>query len=115
MVGADRRILVTAPDIVHTGFELNDVIDVRSAFRRPVHMADDATDRKSTVPAPARHLFERFKHPILIEYPVSQVRLGVRAELELPLSLGRFQIDSRRSHSTPMVNALNRIDDMNSF
>src|ERR1700722_13796506 len=49
IVGADHGIVVTAPYIVHTRFELNQVVHVRPPFRGPLHVANDAVERKTTV------------------------------------------------------------------
>ena len=39
MVRADDRIVVATPHIIHARFELNEVVDVRLIFNRPVHAA----------------------------------------------------------------------------
>src|SRR6202035_1496838 len=59
IVGADHGIVVAAPYIIHTRFELNQVVHVRRAFSGPFHVANDATEWKTTVRVAARQLFEK--------------------------------------------------------
>src|SRR4051794_1285186 len=84
MVGTDDCIIVAAPDIIDARFELNDIIDVRSSFDHPVHAANDATERKSSVDVAARHLLECLQHPILIETAVLKIDFAAGLHLQLP-------------------------------
>src|SRR2546427_4503551 len=59
MVRADDRVVVATPHIIDTRFELNEMVDVRSTFNRPVHAADNATERKSSLGVAAGQLLER--------------------------------------------------------
>src|SRR5260370_18757416 len=43
-IHADDHIVVATPHIVHPRFELDEIVDVRSPFSRPIHVADDATE-----------------------------------------------------------------------
>ena len=47
MVSTDDRVVVTKPHVVYTRLELNDIIDMRPIFHRPVHTATNAAQRKS--------------------------------------------------------------------
>ena len=47
IVGADHHIVVAPPYIVHTRFELNQVVHMRPAVSRPFHVANDAAEWKS--------------------------------------------------------------------
>src|ERR1700722_20784705 len=46
IVYADDRVVVATPHIVHARFKLNQVVDERSAFSRPIHLTDDAAEWK---------------------------------------------------------------------
>src|SRR5712671_746776 len=70
IVYADDGVVVVTPYIVDTRFELNEIVDMRSPFGRPFHLADNATERKPALCVAAGHLLERCKHPILIEAAV---------------------------------------------
>src|SRR5580658_6696414 len=41
IVGADHDIVVAAPYIIHTRFELDQVVHMRSTLRHPFHVAND--------------------------------------------------------------------------
>jgi hypothetical protein len=115
MVSADDRVVVTAPNVVDAGFELNQVIEVGTAFRRPVHAAHNAAERKPTLSIAAGCLFEYLQHPILIEAAVAEIRLGIRSKVELaPLLRGR-SIDFRRAEALQVVPALIRVDHVDGF
>src|ERR1700691_525982 len=45
MIGADDRVIMLLPHMIHARFELDEVVDVRSIFDRPVHPAADSTER----------------------------------------------------------------------
>src|SRR5579863_6174478 len=47
IVGADHHVVVALPYIVHTRFELNQIVHMRSALSRPFHVANDAAEWKS--------------------------------------------------------------------
>jgi hypothetical protein len=113
MVRADDRVVVATPHIIYTRFELNDVVDVRSTFHRPVHAADNATERKSALGAAAGQLLEHLQHPILIETAVPKVRFGVGPKLELPALLGGRGVDPHRSQPLQVVATSIRINDVN--
>src|SRR5476649_1253880 len=59
IVGADHGIVVAAPYIVHTRFELNQIVHVRPAISGPFHMANNAAERKPTVRVAACQLLEK--------------------------------------------------------
>src|SRR5580692_4078183 len=67
IIGADHGIVVAAPYIVDTRFELKQVVHVRPTVRGPLHVANDATERKSIVPAASRQLLKKLQHPVRIE------------------------------------------------
>jgi len=81
MVRADHRVVVAAPHIIHARFELDEIVDVRSRFSRPIHTAYNAAEGKSSRGVAAGCLFEYFQHPILIEAAVPKVRCSVGAKL----------------------------------
>ena len=58
MIRADNRVIVATPHIIHTRFKLNDILDVRFTFNCPVHAADNATERKSSLGGAAGQLLE---------------------------------------------------------
>jgi hypothetical protein len=59
MVGADNGVVISAPNIVHTRFKLDHIVDTRLISRRPIHPAHDATQWESfRAPGRSRHLFE---------------------------------------------------------
>jgi hypothetical protein len=115
MVGADDRIIVAAPHVVYTRFELNHVVGVRSTFRYPVHPTDNATKREAAFCIPTRQLLEDVEHAILIEAAVAKIYFCVGPKLELPALPRRRGIDSYSSQPVQMVLALSGIDDVNRF
>ena len=78
-----------APHIIHPRFELNEIVEMGSIFGRPIHVADDAAERKSSLGVAAGHLLERLQHPILIETAVPKVCFGVGPKFELAALLRR--------------------------
>src|ERR1700683_2221178 len=67
LVGADHRVVVTTPHIIHARFEFNEIVNVGSIFNCPVHPAANATEWKSSLGVSAGHLLKRCQHPVLIE------------------------------------------------
>jgi hypothetical protein len=115
IVRADDRVIVVSPYVIDTRFELNEIFDVRCTFCCPVHMADNAAQRKSPRSVAAGELFEDLKHPILIETAVPEVGLGVGAKLELSALLRGCRIDPSFGQALQMVGVLIRIHDMDGF
>jgi hypothetical protein len=103
IVGADHGIVVAAPYIIHTRFELNQVIHERPVVSGPFHVANDAAARKTTVRVAARQLLEKLKHPVLIEVTVTKICFGVGSKLELTAVLGGRRIDTCRSQALQMI------------
>jgi hypothetical protein len=110
MVGANDRVVVTAPYIVDTRFEFNDVVDVRPMIGHPIHSAHNSIEWETSLGIVTRHLLEHFEHAILIETAVAQVRLGVGSKLELTALLGGVGINSGRSQALKVTIALFGID-----
>src|SRR5271167_4499135 len=113
MIGADDRVIVTTPHIVHTGFELDEVVNVRSIFNRPVHPAANATEWEASFGVAAGQLLERFQHPILVETAIAKVGFGVGSKLELPTLLRSTSVDAGGGQALQMVAMLIRIHDVN--
>jgi hypothetical protein len=103
IVGADHSIVVAAPYIIHTRFELNQVIHVRPVVSGPFHVANDTTERKTAVRVAARQLLEKLQHPILIEVTVTKICFGAGSKLELTAVLGGRRIDACRSKTLQMI------------
>ena len=109
IVGADHGIVVAAPYIIHTRFELNQVVHVRPAVSGPFHVANDAAEWKSAARIAASQLLEKLQHPVLIEVTVTKICFGVGSKLELAAVLGGRRIDARRSQALQMIVMLPRI------
>jgi hypothetical protein len=103
IVGADHGIVVAAPYIVHTRFELNQVFHVRPAVSGPFHVANDAAEWKSAARIAASQLLEKFQHSFLVKAAVTKIRFGVGAKLELTAVLGGRRIDTCRSQALQMI------------
>ena len=58
MVRADDCIIMSFPEIVGAGFELDQVINMSPTVSRPIHAAHDATEWKSTLRVAASQLLE---------------------------------------------------------
>jgi hypothetical protein len=112
IVSADDRVVVVAPHMIYTRLELNQIVDVRSAFCRPFHMADNAAERESSLGVATGQLLEHFQHPVLIEATVSKIYVGVRPKLELPALPDGGQINPSRGQLPQMTSILIRIDHM---
>ncbi len=115
VVRADHRVLVAKPHLIHPRFELNQAVDLRSGFHRPVHVADNAAARKACLGGVTSPLLERLQHPVLIETAVAKVRFGVSSKLELPTPLGRLRIDAHCAQPLQMIRILIRIYHVNCF
>lgn len=96
IVDANDRIIVVTPHIIYSRFEFDEILDVRLTIRCPVHVANDATERKSSLGIAAGQLLERFQHSILIETAISKVGFGIGQKLELAALLSGCRVDSRR-------------------
>jgi hypothetical protein len=113
VVRADDGIVVPPPHIIHTRFELDEIVHLRSTLDRPFHVANDATERKSSLGIAARQLLESLQHPVLIETAVAKIRFGVVSKLELPTLLGGRRINPYPSQTSQMIMMLRRIYDVN--
>ena len=96
-VGADDRIMMATPHIIDPRFKLNQIVYVRLTVRHPVHAADNATQRKSSLGIAARHLLERLQHAILIEPAVLKVGFRAAPKFELAASLDSGRVNSYAS------------------
>src|ERR1700683_868793 len=81
LVGADHRVVVMSPHIIHPGFEFNEIVNVGSIFNCPIHPTANAAQRESPLGIAASHLLERCQHPILIKTAVPNISFGVDANL----------------------------------
>jgi hypothetical protein len=109
IVGANHDIVVAPPYIVHSRFELDQVVHMRPAVSRPFHVANDAADWKSPASITARQLLEKLEHPVLIEVTVTKICFGVGSKLELAAPLGGRRIDACRSQALQMIVVLSWI------
>ncbi len=82
---------------------------------RPLHLADNATERESPPLIAARELLERPQHPILIETSVAQIGVGVILQFELAVELRRGGINPDLRQSLQMVLAPTRAYDVDRF
>jgi hypothetical protein len=103
IVGADHGIVVAAPYIIHTRFKLDQVVHVRPAVNRPIHVANDAAERKATVRVAARQLLEKLQQPVLIEVTLPKICFGAGSKLELAAILRGRRIDACRSQALQMI------------
>jgi hypothetical protein len=113
IVHADDRVVMATPHIIYPRFERDEIVDVRSAFSRPVHLADNPAERKSAVGVAAGQLLERLQHPILIETAVTKICFRIGLNLELPTLLGGCRVDPYLNQPLLMVMMLIRINDVN--
>ncbi len=113
MIGANDRVFVTAPDIVHARFEFNDVVDMRLICNRPVHSTTNATQRKFPARVAAGQLLERRDHPICIEASIRKVDIPVDAKFHLSALLRCRRVDSCGTQALEMILTLIRIHNMN--
>jgi hypothetical protein len=103
IIGADHSIVVAAPYIVHTRFELDEIVHMRSTPSRPCHAANDAAEWKTTVCVAARQAFEKLQHLILIEATVTKICFGIGSKLELAAIPGGRRIDAGRGQAPQMI------------
>jgi hypothetical protein len=113
MVGADDRVVVSSPQIIHPRFELDEVVDVGSIFHCPVHATANAAEWKSSLDVAAGHLLERFQHPVLVETAVAKVRFGIGPKFELAALPGGSGVDPGRGQPLQVVAMLIGIHDVN--
>ncbi len=113
MVGANDRVFVTPPNLVHPRLELDDIIDMRLISNRPVHTTTNATQRICSPGAVAGQLLEHRDHAIWIENAIRKVSFGIAAKLELPGLLRNRCVDTHFGQSLQMILTLLRIQDVN--
>ncbi len=113
MVCANDHVFVTIPDIIHTRLELNDIVDMRLIFNRPVHTTTNATQRIAYPGAAASHLLERRDHAIWVETAIRKVDIRVHAKLELSILLRSLRVDPYFSQALEVVLTLMRIHHVN--
>src|SRR6185295_11305102 len=105
-VRADHRIVVTTPDVVDAGFELDHVVDECPAFGKPIHAADNTAERKWMRRVTTGELLEARQHSILIEVPAAKVGLRAAAQFELAARRGRRGVDACGGQATQMIGTL---------
>jgi hypothetical protein len=113
MVRANNRIFVTAPQIIHTRLELNDILNMRLISGRPIHATTDATQRIFSTGVTAGQLLEGRDHAIRIEAAIGKVDIGVDANLQLPALLRSRMVDSYLSQALEVVVTLIRVYNVN--
>ena len=111
MICADDCIIAAAPDIVHAGFEFNQIIDVRLTVCPPVHAANDTAQGEPALGV--GQLFECLQHQVLIEAAFPKVCIGARSKLKLASLVRRGRIDSGRRKTLKVVILLFGIHHMN--
>jgi hypothetical protein len=112
IIDADDRIIVAKPDIVYARFKFDEIVDVRSAFSCPVHVADDAAEGKISLGIAAGQLLEYFEHAVLIEAAVAQVRFGVGSKFKLTALPGGDRVDAFGSQSLEVIVMLIGVNDV---
>jgi len=113
MVGTNDGVFVATPNVIYARLELNDIVDMRSIFHRPVHTTANPTQRILPAAIAAGQLLEYRDHAIWIETSIRKVDFGVDAKLQLAALLRRRRVDSRASQALEMVLTLSRINHMN--
>jgi hypothetical protein len=113
MIGANDHVLVTKPNIIYARLELNDIVNMRLIFNRPVHATTNATQRVFSTGVAAGQLLKRRDHAICIETAIRKVDVLINAKLQLSALLRSCRIDSSRSQAFKMVQTLIRIHDVN--
>ncbi len=112
IVDADDCVIVVKPDIVHAGFKFHEIINIRSVFSGPVHVADDAAEGKVSLGIAAGQLLECLEHAFLIEAAVAQVRFSVGSKFKLTALLSSDRVDAHGSQSLEVVVMLIRVNDV---
>src|SRR5882762_4199686 len=113
VVRADHGVVMAAPDFVDSRFELDHMVQLRSGADDPFHVANDTTERESSLRVAARQLLEHLQHSILVEATVPKIGFDVRPQLELSARLCGGRVDPCGCQALQMVTALIRIDDVN--
>src|SRR5690349_12295044 len=86
---------------------------MRPTFSRPVHVADNAAERKLSPGVAAGELLKDLQHSILIETAVPEVCFGVAPKLKLAALLGGCRVNSCRREPLNMLATFIRINDVN--
>ena len=84
MIGADSRVVVPAPNVIHARFKLNDVLEPRFLTDHTIHSADDAAEREPSSLVSGGQLFESLKHAVRIEFTIGKIRFSVDLDFQLP-------------------------------
>ena len=103
MVGANDRVFVTTPHIIHPRFELNDIVDVRLIFHRPVHTTTNAAQRISSPGVAAGQLLKSRDHAIRIEAAIRKIDVSIKAKLQLSAPLHGGRVDPFLSQALQVV------------
>ena len=113
VIRANNYVVVPVPNSIHTRFKFNDVLQPGLVRANPIHPAHDATERKASRRISRRELFKSLKHPVLIEFAVAKISVGVGFDLQLPPLLSGGRVDTRDRQSAQMLLLLMGIDDLN--
>src|SRR5579863_4391290 len=94
VVCAYHCVIVASPNLIHARFKLDDVLHADWIADNPVHPAYDPAQRIIAFAIAACNFLERIEHAILIKSSISQIRLGIVLDLQLPALLSRSGVDS---------------------
>ena len=86
VVSANDRVVVPAPDVIHTRFKFNDVLQPGTFSNCPIHSTHDAAERKPSRCISGSKLFESIEHPVLIEFTIAKIGFSVYLDFQLPSS-----------------------------
>jgi hypothetical protein len=115
MVGANNRVFVTTPHIIHSRLELNEICEMGLIFARPVHTTTNSTQRISSGGVAADELFKRRDHAIRIEATIRKVDVRRNAKLQLPALQSSRRVDPNLGQTPEMILTLIWIHNVDRF
>jgi len=113
MISANDRVFVTTPYLIHARLELNDIVDMRLIFHRPVHTTTNATQRISFAGVAAGQLLKDPDHAIRIEAAIRKINVSVDAKLQLSTLLRSQRVDPCLDQALEVVRTLIRVHNVN--
>src|SRR5439155_14072058 len=94
IVDSYDRVLIARQNIIESRLVLHQIVDARPIFERPFHVRDQPGAREPLLSAAVEDVFDKSKHPVLIEVTIAKIRISPVAKLELTTRFRCVHIDA---------------------
>jgi hypothetical protein len=115
VVNANYSVIVVAPEVVYSRFELNQVVDAAWTPTGPFHLAHDSAEGVRVPDRGARKILEDPQHPICVKAPAIKIDFNVGSDVQLAGQQRFIHVYPGRSQMPEMTRLTVLTEDVNRF